>query len=129
MGKRIPDPIYDLMLAEVGDPTTTIHVCRAEPTSYAELANSTGDGTGGGFTLVSNTIGSPTPGPGPTTGRQTEFPATTGGNVVDNATANHVALSNGVDTLLLVTTCTSQPLSSGGVVDTTAFAYVLPDPI
>ena len=129
MAKRIPDAIYDQMINVIDGPATTLHVCRAEPTSFSDLADSSGGGTAGGFTLVSNSIGPGTPGDGPTTGRQTEFPATSGGNVIDSGTGNHVALSNGTDTLLIVTTCTSQPLTEGGVVDTTAFAYVLPDPV
>ena len=113
MGKSVPDAIIDLMLAEAEG--TTIHICSAEPATYAGIA---------AVELASAAIsGSYTKAAGDVSGRKNTLPAQTGISIGATGTATHVVVSNGADTLKLVTTCTSQALTSGGTVDTSAFAH------
>lgn len=118
MGKAIPDAIIDLMLAEAEG--TNIHVCSAEPANYAGIA---------AVELATDTItGSYAKANGDTSGRKNTLPAQSDLDIDSSGTATHVAISNGSDTLLLVTTCTSQALTSGGTVSTSAFAHEIRDP-
>ena len=112
MAKKIPDAVLDAQLAAaVGN---TIHVTSAEPANYAGIA---------AVELASGAIGAPTTGAGDVSGRKNAYPAVSALSITATDTATHVCLSNGVDTLTLVTTCTSQALTSGGTVDTSAFDH------
>ena len=123
MAKSIPDAIIDLMLAEAEG--TQIHVCTSQPTSYAEASTNVGSG---GYQLANAAIsGSYTKANGDTSGRKNTLPAQTGLTIDVSGTALHVAVTNGTDTLLLVTTCTSQALTSGGTVDIGAFDHEISD--
>ena len=117
MAKFIPDTILDLMLDQAEG--TQLHVCNAQPTTYADLAS---------MTLAKGAINAPTAGAGSPSGRENAYPAVSGMSITQTGTATHVALSNNTTTLYLVTTCTNQALTSGGTVDTTAFTHTLTDP-
>jgi hypothetical protein len=117
MAKFIPDAILDLMLDQAEG--TQLHVCNAQPTVYGDLAT---------MTLAKGAIAGPTGGAGSPSGRENAYPAVSGMSITQTGTATHVALSNDTNTLYLVTTCTSQALTSGGTVDTTAFTHTLTDP-
>lgn len=113
MGKSVPAAIIDLMLAEAEG--TNIHICSAEPANYAGIA---------AVTLATAVIsGSYTKAAGDTSGRKNTLPAQTGVSISATGSATHVVVSNGTDTMRIVTTCTSQALTSGGTVDTSAFAH------
>lgn len=119
MGKLIPDAIIDGQLDAVLSTATTIHVLSAEPANYAAIA---------GLELASGAIsGSINKANGDTSGRKQTVPAQTGLSISASGTANHVAISNGTDTLLLVTTTGSQALTSGGTVDTSGFDHEVRD--
>ncbi len=119
MGKLIPDAIIDGQLDAVLGSATTIHVCSAEPANYAAIS---------GVELASATIsGSINKADGDTSGRKQTVPAQTGISIAASGTANHVAISNGTDTLYLVTTTGAQALTSGGTVDTSAFDHEVRD--
>ncbi|PHS13486.1 MAG: hypothetical protein COA78_07040 [Blastopirellula sp.] len=118
MAKVIPDAILDLMLAELdGD---AIHVCSAQPATYAE-ANATymlaQDVLGGGNYADAN---------GDTSGRKTTLTAPTDSAIDFTGTATHIAITKGT-TLLAVTTCTGQLLTAGGTVTIAAFDIELGD--
>lgn len=67
---------------------------------------------------------------GSTSGRQTTLAAQTGLSIVYSGTATHVAtLQDSNKAALDVTTCTSQALTAGGTVDTSAFAHQIEDPV
>ena len=117
MAKFIPDTILDLMLDQCEG--SQLHVCNAQPSTYADLAS---------MTLATGAIGNPTAGAGSPSGRNNDYPAVSGMSITQTGTATHVALSNNTNTLFLVTTCTSQALTSGGTVDTTSFVHTLTDP-
>jgi hypothetical protein len=118
MAKAIPDAILDAMLnASEG---THITICSAEPANYAGIA---------AVTLAGQAIsGSITAADGDTNGRKNTYPAQTGISISASGTATHVVTHNNSTTMYIVTTCTSQALTSGGTVDTNAFDHELADP-
>lgn len=117
MAKSIPDAIIDLMLAEAEG--TRIHLCSAQPANYAGIAAVE--------LAAANISGSYTKADGDTSGRKNTLPAQTGIPISTSGDADHVVVSNGSDTMYLVTTCTSQSLTSGGTVDTNAFDHEIGD--
>ena len=118
MGKSIPDAIIDLMLAEAE--STQIHVCSAEPANFAGIA---------AVELAEAAIsGSYSKANGDTSGRKNTTPAQSAISISASGTATHVVESNGTDTMLKVTTCTSQALTSGGTVDVPVYAHEIGDP-
>lgn len=118
MAKVIPDAILDAMLnASEG---THIAVTSAEPANYAAIA---------GVTLAGQAIsGTITAAAGDTSGRKNTYPAQSAVSITSSGTATHVVTHNNADTMYLVTTCTSQALTSGGTVDISAFDHELNDP-
>jgi len=117
MAKSIPDAIIDLMLAEAE--STQIHICSAEPANFAGIA---------AVELAEAAIsGSYTKANGDTSGRKNTLPAQTSISIGTTGTATHVVVSNNTDTQFLVTTCTSQALTSGGTVDTNNFSHEIAD--
>jgi hypothetical protein len=108
----------DLMLdAALGyvDDCTVLTVCSAQPTTYAEATTTykladvvmTAGAGNGDYTLANGDVS----GRKLTVVQQSAVPIDTSG------TATHVALSiSGSSTLVYVTTCTSQSLTSGGTV-------------
>ena len=118
MAKATPDAIIDLMLNQIEASHFTI--CSAEPANYAGIS---------GVALTGNTAtGSITAAAGDVSGRKNTFPAVTGTSITATGTATHVAFHDNTSTLLFVTTCTSQALTSGGTVDTSAIDYEITDP-
>ena len=119
MAKAIPDANLDLMLEQVEG--TNIHVCSAEPTTYAEATTT--------FNLATDTVGAYAKAAGTPSGRQNTQAGTTGTSITTTGTGNHVAITTlGTTTLELVTTATAQALTSGGTVDIGSFAHTLTDP-
>lgn len=119
MAKAIPDAILDLMLTQPEG--TNIHVCSAEPTTFAEATTT--------FQLASDTVGSYTKAAGTPDGRQNTQAGTTASAIDNTGTGNHVAITTTSGSVLeLVTTATSQALTSGGTVDIGSFIHTLRDP-
>ena len=118
MAKAIPDAIIDLMLGNAEG--TQIHITSGEPANYAGIA---------AVQLAEATItGSYTKAAGDTSGRKNTLDAQTSIPIGSSGTATHVVISDNATTMYLVTTCTSQVLTSGGTVDTNAFAHEINDP-
>lgn len=117
MGKVIPDARIDLMLDQVEG--THIAVCSAEPANYAGIAavQLAGQAISGSYAKAN----------GDTSGRKTTAPAQTGVSIASSGTATHVVIHNNTDTMYLVTTVTSQALTSGGTVDIGAFDHEILD--
>ena len=119
MAKAIPDAILDLMLAIPEG--TNIHVCSAEPTTFTEATAT--------FQLASDTVGSYTKAAGSPDGRQNTQAGTTASTIDNTGTGTHVAITTTSGSALeLVTTATSQALTSGGTVDIGSFIHTLRDP-
>ena len=118
MAKLIPDAVLDLML-EVPE-GTELYVCTAEPTSRANaiaLALAMQAITGANYALAAGDV----------SGRKNTLTPPTGSSITATGTANHVAITDATD-LLLVTTATPQALTSGGTVDVGLFAHEILDP-
>jgi len=120
MAKAIPAAIMDLMLTQAQG--TRLHVCSAEPANYAgiaavELAQKAT--MGGTYTKAAGDV----------SGRKNICPAQTAMSITANGTATHIVISNGSSTMYLVTTCTSQALTSGGTVDSSVFDHEVATPV
>lgn len=114
--KDIPLVQIDGMLALVeGD---QLHICSAQPTTFAEATTTFQLATftviGGNYTLANGDV----------SGRKNTLAALIGATIDNTGTATHasVTLVSGSQ-LKLVTTTVSQLLTSGGTVDTSAFAH------
>lgn len=122
MAKTLSDAVIDGALdVAAGD---QISVCTTQPTTYTEaittykLAISTAV-AGGDFVNAD----------GDTSGRKMTVAAQTAVTIDTTGTALFVAITNLSGTLLkVVTTCTSQLLTSGGTVDIGTFKLEIADP-
>lgn len=126
MAKWANDNVMDAALNYVAT-GTLLTVCSSQPTTYAEASSTykladtaitPGNGNGS-FTLANGD----TSGRKVTVVQQADIPIDTSG------TATHVAVSiSGSSTLLYVTTCTSQVLTSGGTVTVPSWDIEISDP-
>lgn len=112
MAKFAPNIVLDAP-ADVIDQSTKQVACSAQPTTYTE-ANAT-------FALASTAMTADTDytkAAGDTSGRKVTVAAKSGLTVATSGTATHIALISTADTTLrYVTTCTSQALTSGNLVN------------
>lgn len=123
MGKKADNSVFDAMLDKIATATRLV-VTSAEPANFAGIAAvaladvtlTAGNGNGD-YTIADGD----TSGRKITVGAQSSFPVDASG------TATHVCLDDG-STLLYVTTCTSQALTSGNTVSTPAFDIEVADP-
>lgn len=123
MAKKVDDSVFDAMLAKIAT-GNIMHVCSAEPANHAgiaavslaDIALTAGDGNGD-YTIANGDVS----GRKLTVAQQASVP------IDANGTATHIAISDGT-TLLAVTTCTSQVLTSGGTVTIPAFKAEVTDP-
>lgn len=122
MPKSASDAVLDGGLDVIAT-GTLLTVCNAEPTTYTEAATTFKLAdvvlTGASFTKANGDVS----GRKVTVAQQSSVPIDTTG------TATHVAISTSTGSLLrVVTTCTSQALTSGGTVTVPAFDYEIQDP-
>jgi hypothetical protein len=126
MAKFSSDTVMDAALDVVAT-ATLLTVCSTQPTTYAEASSTykladivltPGDGNGD-FTVAD----------GDTNGRKVTVAQQADVDIDSDGTAEHVALCiSGSSTLLYVTTCTSQALTSGGTVTVPAWDVEISDP-
>lgn len=121
MAKAITDTVLDQALAKIATATHQV-VCSGQPANYAGIA---------AVTLASKTV---TAGDGNgdwtiAAGSQRKVTTTqhTGVSITASGTATHIAYDDGA-TLLAVTTCTSQVLTSGGTVTIPAHKFEFASP-
>lgn len=122
MGKSATDAVLDGTLDIIAS-STLLTVCSAEPTTYTEATST--------YKLADVVLdsGDFTKANGDTNGRKVTIASQTAIPIDSSGTATHVALCTTSGTLLrIVTTCTSQALTSGGTVTTPAFDYEISDP-
>lgn len=117
MAKSQNDLMLDAALDWVRARVTRLCVCSTQPTSYAQATSTYNLATKTGVTSTMLTVGN-----GDTSGRKFRVASQTGLTVTTTGTAAHVALvgSSG-STLLLVTTCTTQALTTGNTVNVPFF--------
>ena len=123
MGKKVDNSVLDAAWAKVATCVTQT-VTSAEPANFAgiaavALADATltaGDGNGD-YTIAD----------GDTSGRKLTVAQQASVPIDASGTATHVCYDDGT-TLLYVTTCTSQALTSGGTVTVPAHDFEIADP-
>lgn len=123
MPKSINTLVLDAALDFIINNCTRMTACSAEPTTYTE-----GNAT---FSLADVTMASGdfTKAAGDTNGRKVTVAQKTGITVDSTGTANHVALLDPTNSrLLLVTTATSQALTSGNSLTINSFKYEINNP-
>lgn len=121
MSKFVPDAVIDTLLDEIATATRMDVVSDVStPTdltnSLANVTLTAGDGNGD-FTIAA----------GDTSGRKLTVAQQTGVSITSTGDANHVVLSL-TGTILDVTTCTTQTLTSGGTVTFPAWDHEVLDP-
>ena len=125
MAKSVHDDVLDSALNYLKNNGDRLCICSAEPTTYTEAITT--------YKLAITTIDSADytgPANGDTSGRKIAVNAQTGITVDSSGNATHVAIAKSVatSTLLYVTTCTSQALTSGNTVNTPAWDIEIADP-
>lgn len=122
MGKAAPDATLDAFLTKIATATRQT-ACSAEPANFAGIAAvALADavmtpGDGNDYAIAT----------GDTSGRKITTTAKADENVTTTDTATHVALDDGTD-LIFVTTCDSQPLTTGNTVTFPAWSIEIGDP-
>lgn len=121
MAKAISDAVLDAALAKIATATHQV-VCSSQPANYAGIAAVTlasktvtaGDGNGD-WTIAAGTQ------------RKVTTTSHSSVSITASGTATHIAYDDGT-TLLAVTTCTSQALTSGGTVTIPAHKFEFSSP-
>ena len=116
------DLMIDEALIWVRDRVTKENVCNAMPTTYAEATST--------YMLAQANLGSSgcTIADGDTNGRKITFAARNSVSVTTTGTASQVALTGSTgSTLLLVTACTTQALTTGNTVNIPAWKNEIAD--
>ena len=122
MSKACNDLVMDAALDYIST-STLLTVCSAQPTTYAEASST--------YKLadVVTDSGDFTKANGDTNGRKVTIAQQANVPIDSSGTATHVALSiSGSSTLVYVTTCTNQALTSGGTVTVPAWDVEISDP-
>lgn len=118
MGKKQVDAMLDAGLAHISSNATELYVCSAEP---ADRAGAISNGlTGAAVPSFTGPVDGDASGRKITVDQEPDIPITATGN------ATHIALCSGT-TLLYVTVCPSQALTSGGTVTVPAWDIELAD--
>ena len=119
MGKWQLDAMLDAALNYIGTNATQIFVCSSEPQNYTEASST--------YALTSTeAVTFQAAENGDASGRKITVDEEADMSITASATALHVALTS-ADTLLYVTTCTSQALTSGGTVTVPAWDIEIAD--
>ena len=121
MAKRVDDSVLDGAF-DILDQANIMTACSAEPTTRTEAVTT--------YALADATMTADTDytkANGDTSGRKVTVAAKSTITVDASGTATHIALCDG-STLLYVTTCTSQALTSGNTVNFPAWDVEILDP-
>lgn len=118
MAKFQIDAMLDAALSYISSNATELYICTSQPSDRAAA-------------ISTSLIAAATPsftGPvnGDSSGRKLTIDQVTDESITATGTANHIALCSG-STLLYVTTCSAQALSSGGTVTQPAWDIEIAD--
>lgn len=117
----IADYIFDLALAELDTATSTLYICSAEPTTYAEASSTYALGN-----KTSLSIGAPAN--GVSNGRRVTVASFTDGSVTGTNTATHWAITKSGTTLMATgALSSSQAVTSGNTFSLAAFDIGIAD--
>jgi len=124
MAKLLPDGIIDGMLAYIRELVTGISVCSTQPTTYAQATSTYKLADVNGITSTKFTLQD-----GAVSGRRITLAAQNGLTIDTTGTAAHVAWwsTTGSGLLILVTTCTTQALTTGNTVNVPAHDFEVRD--
>src|SRR3954468_8110470 len=119
MAKFLATQVLDAACSKIAT-STKLSITSSQPANFAAIAAAN---------LANLTVapGDFTTSVGDVNGRKVRVAAKTGIAVTANGTATHICLDDGT-TLLAVTTCTSQALTSGNTVNTPVFDFEFSDP-
>jgi len=125
MAKKVDNSVLDAALNEIKTNCNLMTVCSAEPLTFAAANIGGGDFLGDVAMATGDFIISD----GDISGRKAAIAAKSSVNVDVTGTASHVALLDTVtSTLLYVTTCTSQALTSGNTITFPTWDIEIADP-
>jgi len=116
MAKWQNDSMLDAAFDWVRARVTKLNVCSTQPTTYAQATST--------YMLANTTVTSTeiTLSNGDTSGRKMRISSQTSVSVAVSGTAAHIALTGSTgSTLLFITTCTTQALTSGNTVSVPAW--------
>jgi hypothetical protein len=121
---KYSNPLFlDAALDYLSTNGTRYDICSAQPANYAGIAAV----TLGTTTLVG---GDYTKANGDVSGRKVTVAAKNGISITATGTANHVAISNGSNNLIYVTTLASnQSVTSGNTADIASFKVEIENPV
>lgn len=114
------DNVLDAALAYIVSNTTTLYICNALPTSYAQASSTYKLGTKTGVTVGSPADRSPN-------GRKVTVPATTAGTVNSTGTASHWAITSGSVLIAAGPLSANQNVTSGNQFTLDAIDIGIPD--
>lgn len=125
MSVYVPDSTIDSMLDLIANGVTKLHICSTQPTNYTEASATYELGN----VTVSSGVGSGdwTRADGDVSGRKITMAEQAGINIDTTGTAQHIAGTNGTDTLYFVTTVTSQGVNSGNTATINTFDIEIED--
>lgn len=120
MAKSVHNDVLDAALTEIAT-ATEMTLCNAQPTTLTEATTT--------FALADVVMagGDYTNADGDTNGRKVTVASKSSINVDVTGTGTHVALNDGVS-LLYVTTCTNQAVTSGNTITFPAWDIEIADP-
>lgn len=121
MAKFVLANVLDAALNYIDSNMNAQNVNSSQPTTRTEAVTT--------FMLatVAMTAADGTLANGDTSGRKHTYTAKSGISVTNSGTATHVSITSATE-LLLVTTCTSQAISTGGTVDIPSWKYEINNP-
>jgi hypothetical protein len=116
--------VYDNGLTVLDTEANAIHICSAEPTTYAEATSTLTLGNATGVT-----VGAPADRTGG--GREVVVDAAADGNVTADGTASHYAVVDTVNARLLAASAltASQVVTNGNTFTLASFTIGIPDPV
>ena len=117
----LSDNTLDGSLSYISSNATALHICSAQPTTYAEATSTytLGNKASPGFTG---------PAAGDSSGRKLTVDAISDGSVTGTDTATHWALVSGAELIATHTLASSQAVTSGNTFTLAAFDIELGDP-
>lgn len=116
MAKSVLAAVLDAALNYIDTNMTGQHVNSAQPTTRTDAATTVMLAT------VAMAAADGTLAAGDVSGRKISFTAKSAISVSTSGTANHISITSATE-LLLVTTCTSQAINTGGTVDIPLWKY------
>lgn len=129
MAKFTNDQVMDAALDNIINNADQMVVCAGQPANYADATTDLGTGSGNALGETAITSGDFTKADGDTSGRKLTVAEQTGIDVDVSGTADHVALVDDTNSVLLhVTTITSQAVSAGGTMTVQAYSEEIEDP-